>query len=508
MKNLYLILLQLLFTVALFAQSKQDYIWLFGVDDEVFPSETGYLFNFNNAPFRVTEHDNNIGIGSGNASICDRDGNLLMYMNGCAVMNRNYEMMPNGDSLSYNIIWEFAQYDCRLGIGGFQDHLVLPDPGKENEFYILHKPKIFNGLGLIDSIPLWYSKIDMSLENGNGDVTLKNEILDAGPRFLVSYLTAIHHDNGKDWWVIQAPIEDSLFHTYLIDEEGIQLKEIQNSHHYFTRNHTSASGTAKFSPDGTKYAMYNEVDGLLVYGFNRETGQLTYEERIIPYIHTGESVFCSVEWSPDSRFIYTASSIYLHQIDTWEGNIQENGVRLIDTYNGTQDPFSTNFFIMAQAPDCKIYMAPQSGTRSYHVIHNPNELGSDCNFVQNGLKLPQLSNFGGMPNFPRFRVDEDDKCDPKLTSVFGDAVYYRKSLKVYPSPSAGRYKVEIPDGFLDGNLLVIDLNGRIIKKQQITRGTLSVDIDITSFSSGYYFIELYPDKKNDQMFWGIQVVKE
>ena len=270
----------------------------------------------------------------------------------------------------------------------------------------------------------------MTRDNGLGDVITKNQIFDDSKIFLSSYLTAVNHQNGSDWWVLHAPIEDSVFHTYLIDSDGFRIDQIQNSHHFFTRNHTSASGTAKFSPDGTKYALYNEVDGLLIYDFDRSTGKLDFQERIIPYIHTGPSVFCSVEWSPNSRFLYTASSQFLHQIDLWEDDIQADGIRLIDTYDGTQDPFSTTVFLMAQAPDCKIYMCPTSGTRSYHVIKKPNELGIACEFVQNGVKLPQLSNFGGMPNFPRFRVDEEEKCDPTLTSIFGDAVYYRRDLTV------------------------------------------------------------------------------
>jgi hypothetical protein len=117
---------------------------------------------------------------------------------------------------------------------------------------------------------------------------------------------------------------------------------------------------------------------------------------------------------------------------------------------------------MAQAPDYKIYMCPTSGPRSYHVIKKPNELGSACEFVQNGVKLPQLSNFGGMPNFTRFRVDEEEKCDPTLTPVFGDAVYYRRDLTVYPSPSGGRYTIEVPERFGSGTLSVLNLDGQVV----------------------------------------------
>jgi len=506
----YLLSILVFFTISnLLGQAKQDYIWLFGVDEASFPTETGYIFDFTSNTTTIEENDNNIGISSANASICDAEGNLLFYMNGCAVMNREYEMMANGDSLGYDIWWDVFNWPCEIGQPGNQDNIILTNPA-EKKYYIIHKPRIYNGNGNKDSIPVWYSIVDMSEDGGLGDIIEKNRVLDESEIFLSSYLTAINHENGKDWWIIQAPVNDSLFHIYIIDEEGIRLDQIQNSHHYMTRNRTSASGTAKFSSDGTKYAWYNYYDQLNVYDFNRATGILSNHQKIqiIPEPDNSLLLSSSLEWSPNSRFIYAASSDVLYQVDLWEEDIQADGIRLIDTYNGTQDPFSTTFFLMAQAPDCKIYMCPTSGTRSYHVIKKPNELGIACEFVQNGVKLPQLSNFGGMPNFPRFRVDKEEKCDPTLTSVFGNTVYYRRDLEVYPSPSDGLYTVQIPNEFYHGKLSVINLEGNLIDFKEISIGTLSVKIDITKYPSGYYHIELYPEKNVDRLFWGTQVVKE
>ena len=349
----------------------------------------------------------------------------------------------------------------------------------------------------------------MTRDNGLGDVITKNQIFDDSKIFLSSYLTAVNHQNGSDWWVLHAPIEDSVFHTYLIDSDGFRIDQIQNSHHFFTRNHTSASGTAKFSPDGTKYAFYNYYDQLHIYDFDRSTGSLSNHQKIevIEDPDYFNLLFSSLEFSPNSRFIYAASSTVLYQVDLSEEDIQADGIRLIDTYNGTQEPFSTTFFLMAQAPDCKIYMCSTSATNSYHVIKKPNELGEACEFVQNGVTLPQQSHFGNMPNFPRFRVDEEEKCDPTLTSIFGDAVYYRRDLTVYPSPSDGRYTIEVPERFGSGTLSVLNLDGQVVETKQVSSGTLSVAVDITRYPSGYYHVELYPDENLDRVFWSRQVIK-
>ncbi len=216
-------------------------------------------------------------------------------------------------------------------------------------------------------------------------------------------------------------------------------------------------------------------------------------------------LFSSVEWSPNSRFIYCASSEKLHQVDTWEKNIQD-GVRHIDNYNGTLDPFSTRLFLMAQAPDCKIYMTPASGSYSLHVINKPDELGKACDFIQNGIKLPN-SNSGTLPNFPRFRVDEADKCDPTISSIFGESVCFRRKLDIFPSPSTGTYQVRMPDEANDGLLMVTDIQGKVILKLEIQNFQHIREIDISDQPSGRYNIEYYPNVNPDRLFYGSQVAK-
>jgi len=451
-----------------------------------------------------------VGMGDNNVSISNTDGELLFYSNGCNVYNKEGVIMENGDSLNYDVFIEiFMAGDCTLLYNGSQDIMILPFPEEHDKYYIIHKPFIFNGINLPDSLPIHYSVVNMNTTDELGIVEEKGELVLEDDR-LVSYLTAINHTNGTDWWIVQPMRDDSLFTIFYIDENGITRQPDQSTGVYLDSYRASSSGTAKFSSDGTKYAFFNYYDQLNIYDFDRSTGILSNHQKIdiIENPNVDEIWFSSVEWSPNSRFLYTASGLQLHQVDLWEENIQENGIRLIDTYDGTLDPFPTTFFLMAQAPDCKIYMCPSSGTTAYHVIKNPDELGTACNFVQNGIELPQRSNFGSMPNFPRFRVDEEDKCDPTLTSVFGDAVYYRRDLTVYPSPSDGRYTVEMPDGFGSGTLSVLNLDGQVVETKEVGHGTLSVAVDITRYPSGYYHVELYPEENVERVFWSMQVIKK
>ncbi|MFT4534387.1 MAG: hypothetical protein ACJA1A_001158 [Saprospiraceae bacterium] len=502
----------LVFTQVAFSQSKQDYHWFLGIDQGLEPGVNAYKIDFNDNPPTFKNSDNGLGIGGQATSISSKNGDLLFSSNGCAVLNKNAEVMPHGDTLNYDEWYELAwDGSCIYGYPGFQDILILYDPANDDGYHIIHKANIFNGFGTKTTKELRHSYVDMSLNDNLGDVVYYDRSLVGQDRVLSSYLTAINHTNGRDWWIMQGLVNDSSYITFLLDEIGLSVQGVQNSHQYFNTNRSSASGVARFSPDGTKYAVYNWYDQLHVYDFDRSSGQLSNHQKIEVFapdeIDTEEIRFSSLEWSSNSRFIYTASLLELHQIDMWEENPQ-NGIRLIDTYNGTLDPFTTTFFMLSLAPDCKIYLAPKNGTNSYHIIKNPNELGTACNFVQNGIKLPRPSGIGSFLNFPRFRVDEEEKCDPTLTSVFGDAVYYRRDLNVYPSPSDGRYTIEVPDGFRSGTLSVLNLDGQVVESKVVSGGTLSVSIDITRYPSGYYHVELYSEENEDRVFWSRQVVKE
>lgn len=203
--------------------------------------------------------------------------------------------------------------------------------------------------------------------------------------------------------------------------------------------------------------------------------------------------------------LYTCVDDSLYQIDTWAENL-EDGIQFIDQYNGTLDPFPTTFLIMILAPDCKIYMCSGNGSDSYHVIHNPEAPGTDCNFVQNGIKLPQHAGSANLPLPPRWRVDEKDKCDSTISSIFGQLVYYKRDLLTYPNPSTGLFNIEVPQQKIrSGTLEIYDQNGHLIK---LIKGIAenNMRMDLSALPSGVYHLELYPEKNKERVFYSSKVV--
>ena len=116
----------------------------------------------------------------GSASLSDKDGNLLLYTNGITVWNRNHKVMPNGNGLMG-------------GKSSTQSALILPKPGSESIYYI------FTTDIQAQSNGLRYSVVDMSKDNGNGDIVTRNNFMIAPA---TEKLTAVRHSNGRDWWVL------------------------------------------------------------------------------------------------------------------------------------------------------------------------------------------------------------------------------------------------------------------------------------------------------------------
>jgi len=131
------------------------------------------------------------------ATISDaKTGQLLFYSDAVDVWNRENQPMPNsGDG-------DPTPGENRRYIALSQGALIVPAPGDSS---------IYNLFSLIESDSsltgrrspgvLTYSRINMQLDQGKGDVVVndKNTFLADG---LVGRLTAVPHNNGRNYWLI------------------------------------------------------------------------------------------------------------------------------------------------------------------------------------------------------------------------------------------------------------------------------------------------------------------
>jgi hypothetical protein len=111
-----------------------------------------------------------LNAGSYPSNICDRQGNLLFYTGGCYVLNREHNIMQNGDSITSDYAF---LYWCGSNVFPMrQNNTILPHPGDTNKYVIFN----YNMAKPIDSLvpiptELYYHIVDMISSSGSKPVT-------------------------------------------------------------------------------------------------------------------------------------------------------------------------------------------------------------------------------------------------------------------------------------------------------------------------------------------------
>jgi hypothetical protein len=149
--------------------------------------------------------------------------------------------MPNGNNL-------WGHYSTT-------QTLIVPQPGNDSIFYIFTASPQYNALYAMDSVGFHYSVVNLKHDNGYGDVVLKNILL---YKQTTEKITAVHHRNGQDIWVVMHEWGSNCFRSYLVTEAGIELTPVvscvgavhQGGGPLPSANY-NAIGQMKISPDGS-----------------------------------------------------------------------------------------------------------------------------------------------------------------------------------------------------------------------------------------------------------------
>jgi hypothetical protein len=494
----YSVLLFLILSSVLHAQ-KHDYIWIFGYDSHLgFPGIEGVIGDFNNTPPTFDHQILQINIGSSSASISDEEGNLLFYTNGCVIFNASHTLMENGEGINPG---EVHNLQCN-GINGYtaghQSSLILPHPTDSYFYYLLHKRLRYvytpEFTGITDT--LFYTLIDMSLHEGLGAVVEKNRPL-ISQNMTYGQLTAVKHANGIDYWIITGGDQSNTYYIILLTDAGFD-GPFEQSIGYNSSFHGSRGGQANFSPDGKLYVRYSVQDGIFLFDFDRENGELT-NFRHIPV--EDEFISGGVAVSPNSKLLYATTAQYLYQYDLTAENIAESRIT-IDTFDGYQSPFPTTFNYAQLGPDCKIYINSLATVNVLHVIHNPDQPGVACNFEQHAVQLP-FNHLRTLPHFPNYRLGplvEGEEPAPPCELITGveevDGLDPVAEITIYPNPAADYILIE-PVSTLENTeaeIYIYNSFGYEVRRIQMPEGGRQVFLDTADLPSGVYTCRLRVNK--------------
>ena len=466
---------------------KHDNVWVVGLGFEENPNDSIWgksLIDFSTTPPSTMYNGwEGMRFSETNASICDREGNLLFYSNGIYIADKNNDPMPGGDGLNPG---EIADEFGGSGYISPQGAMALPHLLDSNLYYLIHGNLEFPTNELIThSSRLYYTLVDMSLNNGLGAVVEKNVEIFIDT-FDIGKLTAVKHANGRDWWILVAEYESNDYYKILFSPEGFEVEKVETDIEF-----RIGLGGAVYSPDGTKYArlsLHNLITGDYLYmsSFDRCTGEIS--EIVIDTL--GGAGTGGVAISPNSRYLYVAYTNYLFQYDLEAPDIAatRDTVAIYDGYTSIQ---ATVFQFPQLAPDDKIYISCFGTTNVFHVIEEPDLPGEACQVNQHSFQLPTYRILT-MVNFPNYRLGalEGSPCDTLGVSTT-TVLQKVPSLYLYPNPTDGLLNLEWQAARPD-NIKVHDLMGRLVYKRSVPMTAEStLRIDLGHLASGVYLVSAW-----------------
>ncbi len=470
----------LIFSASVYAQN-QGNIWYFG---------EGVGFDFNSgSPDVLTDgqvfgnpvFDGEYPYSEGSSVISDNLGNLLFYSNGEKVWNRDHEVMPNGDGL-------LGMYSSTTAA------LIVPVPESDSLFLVFTT----DGLERDLENGLRYSVVNMCLDSGRGDVILEQKnlpLLDAA----TEKIAAVRHANNKDVWLIAHEHGTDAFFVYAITPDGIDTALVFNIgavHEGF--GSYSAIGQMKASSDGSRLALvFSNVFPAVaeVFDFDNATGVISNPISLETY--GGEY---GLEFSPDGSKLYTQSF---------------NGILQYDLSTGSEAAINDSKFNLSPVaclpggmhlgPDGRIYISRCSSNIS--VIEFPNESGTDCGFMEEGMSVAPLTAVASFPSFiagfnytnklpqcyqPQQEEEEEEVENEDTTTTNINEWAAAAEWSVSPNPAHGVIQLAGPP-VKQARLYVYNSIGRAVLVQDLQAVPVQ-SVSIMDLSPGVYFYRIVSDE--------------
>lgn len=362
MPKLHLILLFILLACPVVLRAQQEAVWPLGGGGLGFTGTTATILPPNAAS----------DFKEASAAVCDDNGQLLFYTNGQDAWDRNHSPMPNGNNLANGYSTESTT----------QGTLIIPVPEQAAHYYIFSLTAMENGA---NGGKLYYSKVDISLNNGLGDIVVgeKSILVDSN---LTEKLTGITGDQCNIWVLVRDRTNSS-FKAFEVTYTGINTSPVLSSSGSINFNNY-VLGELIPSPDGRKVLSCAARPGgggaLEIFDFDPSTGILSNALVIddsLPYY--------SACFSPDQSKVYAMN--YWQNTHIYQFDLNTSIPSLTRSLLGPCSSFDK----IKLAPDGKIYF--KGGIDFLGAISTPNLAGPACGFTSNALQFGNDIT-GALPN--------------------------------------------------------------------------------------------------------------
>jgi len=391
------------------AQDQTNSVWNFGNKCRLkFPNGS------------VSSLETEIFAHEGVSSLCDENGNLLLFTDG--------QQVWRGDNTS---LLSFPN-TLRGGSSSTQAALIIPYPKHKDKYFIFTTGMEAGFTWFVDTnyIGLAVSLLDMNANNGAGQFEYMNTVLlDQA----CEKLTAVRACGLDEHWIIGHDWNSSNFYAWKLTENGLSQPVISNVGSFipslFDSSGVEAIGQLKSSFDGKKVvSVLSQNSRIELFDFDINTGILSNA-----IVDTLLNRPYGASFSPDNSKLYITDNDYSGEPDTKQSTIfQYNAlanseeefqlsktvVSIVDRYTGA----------IEAGPDGKLYIA-NPGKTTLSRINQPNEIAQLCQFTNQAVFLaePCICSFGlqnvsyiPSPNLPDFLFTTDTvkSCDESINLEF------------------------------------------------------------------------------------------
>jgi gliding motility-associated-like protein len=334
--------------------------WYFGF-------QAGLDFGTGTAVADTNSAQNSHGVGCAVQS--DSEGNLMFYFLRDTVWNGLHQAMPNSVDLD--------QADAE------QNSVIVPFPEHPDRYYIFSADGAYI-FSATPSIGLSYTLVDMSMEDGLGDVvgSIKNIVLNDSSS---EKIAATPHANGVDYWVMIQQCGSDLYQAYLVTENGVNITPVTSQMGLVASSYSMCEGTLRFNHEGNMMACL-KGNNLEIYDFDASTGLLSN-----PKILQNQQLSYGLEFSSDDTKLYTGGPAQYDVTLPTAAAIESSQVLMaFGKMQGLQ-----------YGLDGRIYGVSWSGFPNGYmgVINNPNEAGLACGYQDSAIYLEGRVGAESLPNF-------------------------------------------------------------------------------------------------------------
>lgn len=348
------------FPVLSLAQSTSDW-WYFGQNAGVHFTANGPVADTNGA----------LWTSEGCSAVSDENGDLLFYTDGSLVFDHTHTQMPNGFGLFGNL-------------SASNSSVIVPMPGSNDEYFIATVDQ-----GGAFGQGMYYSKVDMTLNGGNGDVdTAEKNVFLADS--VAEKLVAVRA--GSKYWIISHKVNSDEMLAYEVTGAGVNTTPVIT--HTGHTNNNGFGYCMAASPEGDRLATsFFDQDSIFLYDFDLSTGVVTNTMKI-GSSHSG-GILYGFSFSPSGNLLYCQPFGFCTVL---QYDLTLGSAAAITNSETTVANAGSGGGALQLGPDGKLYIARVNNS-FLSVINQPDVVGIGCDFDTIGVDLANRNCVFGLPNF-------------------------------------------------------------------------------------------------------------